>query len=254
MDFNEIIDERYIVDINGTSEGTQRKYFKFGYWYKEDREGNEGLAEYLVANFLTFTDLQPDEYVLYEHGLINGRSDCRSKNFLSGNENFITFYRLYFSEFGKNLAEVLAQMTTMEERIEYTINTIKTLSGVDVTNYLRKIFTLDLITLNEDRHLNNLGLIECDGNFSKAPIFDNGKSLLTTNVSVNWHFSIEDNVKRVIARPFSGSHKKMFDYFGKGFDVDWDAFITWLKYQPASKEKEVFMYQAKFYKEKWKEL
>lgn len=46
----------------------------------------------------------------------------------------------------------------------------------------------------------------------------------------------------------------MFDYFGKGFDVDWNAFINWLQYQPDSKEKEIFLYQAKFYKEKWKEF
>lgn len=249
--FNETIDQRYVVDINGTSEGTQRKYFKDDYWYKEDREGHEGLAEYLISNFLSFTDLAQDEYVLYEHGFINGRSGCRSKNFLQDGENFITFYRLYFSEFGMNMAEVLVKLPNMEERIKYTIDIIFELSGIDVTDYLRKTFTLDLITLNEDRHLNNLGLIGVEDHFSQAPIFDNGKSLLTANVSVNWYFPIEDNVKRVIARPFAGSHRKMFDYFGKGFNVNWDAFIAWLSKQPDSKEKEVFMYQAEFYRKEF---
>ena len=142
----------------------------------------------------------------------------------------------------------------MNERIEHTIQFIKDLAGIDITDYLRKTFTLDMITLNEDRHFNNLGLLEKDSHFRQVPIFDNGNSLLTTNVSVNWHFPVEDNVKRVIARPFSGSHEKMFTYFGKGFDVDWDNFISWLHTQEDSKEKEVFLYQANFYKKKWKEL
>ena len=78
-------------------------------------------------------------------------------------------------------------------------------------------------------------------------IFDNGVSLLTANVSVNWHFPMEENVKRVIARPFSGSHEKMYEYLGKGFSVNWDAFLHWLDGQEDTKEKEVFRYQAQRY-------
>ena len=71
-----------------------------------------------------------------------------------------------------------------------------------------------MICLNEDRHLNNLALIMRGNDFYPAPIFDNGVSLLTANQSVNWNFSIEENVKRVIARPFCGSHEKMV-FFAK---------------------------------------
>jgi len=28
---------------------------------------------------------------------------------------------------------------------------------------------------------------------------------------------MEENVKRVIARPFSGSHDRIYEYFGKGY-------------------------------------
>ena len=252
--FDEQIDKNYIIHLEGSSEGAQRKYFKENYWYKEDKAGHEGQVEFLVSNFLTFTSLDKEEYILYENGSINKKAGCRSKNFLNDGESFVTLYRLYYSEFGKNLASVSAHMPTMDERIEHTIQFIKDLAGIDITDYLRKTFTLDMITLNEDRHFNNLGLLEKDSHFRQVPIFDNGNSLLTTNVSVNWHFPVEDNVKRVIARPFSGSHEKMFTYFGKGFDVDWDNFISWLHTQEDSKEKEVFLYQANFYKKKWKEL
>ncbi len=65
-------------------------------------------------------------------------------------------------------------------------------------------------------------------NFIRPPIFDNGISLLTANQSVNWHFSMEDNVKRVVARPFCGSHEKMVNYLGKGFSVDTTKALAWL--------------------------
>ena len=83
-------------------------------------------------------------------------------------------------------------------------------------------------------------------------IFDS-PCLIKFKCIISWR-PVEDNVKRVIARPFSGSHEKMFAYFGKGFDVDWDNFISWLHTQEDSKEKEVFLYQANFYKKKWKEF
>ena len=64
--------------------------------------------------------------------------------------------------------------------------------------YKRQIFMLDMICLNEDRHLNNLAIIMNGDKFTPAPIFDNGIALLTANQSVNRHFPIADNVKRVV--------------------------------------------------------
>ena len=89
--FDEEIDREYIVSQDGTSEGTQEKYFKDGFWYKLDKNGSEGLVEYLVSGLLSFSDLLPDEYVVYETGTINGRSGCRSRNFLKSGEELITF-------------------------------------------------------------------------------------------------------------------------------------------------------------------
>ena len=117
--FSENIENDYIVIQEGTSEGTQVKYKKDGYWYKKDNRGNEGRAEYLVSKFMQFTTLQENEFISYEEGTINGKSGCRSKNFLDEEEELVTFYRLYYNEVGKDLSKVIANMNTMEERIEY---------------------------------------------------------------------------------------------------------------------------------------
>ena len=43
--FHEYLSESDIVVMDGTSEGTQVKYRKGDYWYKEDNRGREGLTE-----------------------------------------------------------------------------------------------------------------------------------------------------------------------------------------------------------------
>lgn len=241
--FEEEIQEEYIVIQGGTSEGTQIKYRKDGFWYKKDHWGQEGLAEYLSSRLLEYSSLDPAEYILYEQGTINGEMGCRSRDFLKPGEELITFYRLYYNEMGRDLSQVIAGMDEMEERIEYVITFILQSCALDVRDYLRKILTLDMLVLNEDRHLNNLAVISRDNQFIPAPIFDNGVSLLTANQSVNWHFSMEENVKRVVARPFSGSHKKMVEYLGTGFTLDKEGALKWLESEPESRERDVLIYQ-----------
>ncbi len=246
--FYEKISNEYIITQEGTSEGTQIKYKKDGYWYKKDSRGHEGRAEYLVSRLLDFTTLGKEEYIQYEEGMINDCSGCRSRNFLEDGAELITFYRLYYNAMGKNLAQVIAAMDRMEDRIEYVIEFIRQSCGLDIRIYLRKILTLDMIVLNEDRHLNNLALVMRNNNFYPAPIFDNGVSLLTANKSINRHLSIEENVKRVTARPFSGSHEKMVDYLGQGFDIDYEEVMKWIHTEPESFEKEVMAFQLERYK------
>ena len=71
--FKEEIGNEFIVIQEGTSEGTQIKYRKDGFWYKKDNRGHEGRAEYLVSKFMEFTSLKTSEYVTYEEGTINGK-------------------------------------------------------------------------------------------------------------------------------------------------------------------------------------
>ena len=247
--FDEKIGNEYMVFQTGSSEGTQVKFRKNNFWYKKDSQGNEGLAEYLVSRVLKFSNLKKNEFVEYEMGKINGRNGCRSRNFLSEGWSVVTFYRLYYNEFGKNLAEVIAGFESMEERIEYVIRFIKQSCGLDVTDYLRKTLTIDMLVLNEDRHLNNLAVIFAEDHFETAPIFDNGISLLTANKSVNWRFGIEDNVKRVIARPFCGSHEKMVRYLGIGLKIDYQRMYQWLEKEIDSREKEVLQFQLERYRD-----
>lgn len=241
--FRENISEKYLVQMSGTSEGSQRKYFKDGYWYKEDHSGCEGLAEYLVSRLLTFSDLPESDYVLYEQGFINDKAGCRSRDFLQDGDELLTLYRLYYNEFGQDLSAVINKMNDVQMRIEYTLKFVRECCGIDITEYLARVITLDRITLNEDRHLNNLAVIFNGEGYRPAPIFDNGVSLLTANRSVNWHFPIEENVKRVVARPFSGSFDAMYQCLGNAITFRVKDALEWLSTEPQSTEKDVLQYQ-----------
>lgn len=240
--FDEKISAYYLVDTEGTSDGTQHKFLKGGYWYKEDNEGCEGEVEYLISRLLTFSTLNPKDYVLYEQGKINGKFGCRSKSFLSTTQSFVTLERLHGNVAGIPLYEKIKELKGIGAKVAYVLSFCRQTVGLDLTNYFKKVFTLDYIVLNEDRHFHNLGIImNEDGSYAPAPIFDNGKSLLNCNPSVNRDLPIAENIKRVVARPFSGSHREMFEYFGKGFDIDVVKAFQWLKTEPDSFYKQVLV-------------
>lgn len=242
--FNVKITDDFLVDTEGTSDGTQLKFFKDGYWYKEDNEGCEGEVEYLVSKLLTFSTLNAEDYVTYEQGKINGKFGCRSKTFLSPTQSFVTLERLHGNVTGIPLFEKIKEFKGIGGSAKYVIDFCKDTVGLDLTEYFKKVFTLDYIVLNEDRHFHNLGIImDSDGSYKPAPIFDNGKSLLNCNPSINRDLPMQENVKRVVARPFSGSHKAMYKYFGKGFEVDVTKALRWLKTEQNSFYKDVLLYR-----------
>ena len=242
--FNVKITEDFLVDTEGTSDGTQLKFYKDDYWYKEDNEGCEGEVEYLVSKLLTFSTLKPEEYVVYEKGKINGKCGCRSKSFLSTGQSFSTLEKFHTYVTGAPLFEKIKEFNGITNSAPYVIDFFKKETGLDLTVYFKKVFTLDYLTLNEDRHFHNLGIImNGDGSYIPAPIFDNGKSLLNCNLSVNRDLPMEENVNRVVARPFSGSHKTMYEYFGKGFELDIPKALKWLKTEPDSFYKQVLEYR-----------
>ena len=188
------------VNIDGTSEGTQTKFYDKGYWYKTDTF-EEGIVEYLVSKLLTFSTLTKKSYVVYEYGKINGKSGCRSKDFLKPGYELITFERIHQRITGAKLSAKKFEFESMEGYIEYTVDFFRKYLDLDIKKYLKNIITLDYITLNEDRHFNNLAVIYDTKNnkYTTAPIFDNGKSLLNGNRSYRPSFSIDENIKKVIA-------------------------------------------------------
>jgi len=232
------------VLADGTSDGTQDKYFFEDYWYKKDRYGGEGEAEYLAAMIMRNSNLPAESYAIYEKGNINGYAGCRSRNFLNRGENLITLSRLHRRSIGSEIGSALVACTP-EERAEYTVEFVRKYTGLDLSEYLANTFFLDLLILNEDRHFNNLSVVfSAKNGYRIAPIFDNGKALLVGNYSVNDRMSVQEKVRRVIAKPFSGSHMKNYELFSDkcSIRINKDKLLEELKECEASLQKDILLY------------
>ena len=239
------IDDKYIVRDKSSSDGSQAKYYSDSKWYKIDYFGGEAESEYLASLLLACTDLDKESYVSYKKVLINGQVGCVSKDFRTNNEEeFVTFYRLYKNIYGRDLATVTSRMD-YDDAITYVIGFVKKETGLDVTTYLANTFWLDSIILNTDRHFNNYGIIMSGEGYREAPIFDNGKSLLTGESIDLRGVSISDAVKKVYSKSFSSKHMLNYNLLKEHCTISLDKhkLLLALAEQENSLQKQVLEHQ-----------
>lgn len=216
--------ESNIYHLAGSSEGTQVKFFSDGKWFKQDLNGYEGETEYIVSCLLSCSNIS--DYVTYERCMINGKSGCVSENFLRENETFITFERLHFSYTGQHMLDVVMIYSDIRERIEYVKKFIKKNTNLDISACLSKIFSVDALTLNYDRHFNNLGIIyDSEKNvFREAPVFDNGAGLLSNVSKFPVFRSIEENSENIAGQPICANLDLQAYYAGITLQIDYEMF------------------------------
>lgn len=95
-------------------------------------------------------------------------------------QSIITLSHLYKRESEVSLRNLLARQSSDKKRIAYLAEATAELTGLDLfPQYLTLLFEVDALFLNDDRHLNNIAVLECDGKYDYCPIFDNGAGLLS---------------------------------------------------------------------------
>ena len=143
-----------------SSKGNQFKWKQSGIWYKADYAGYEGLAEYMVSHLLQLSDMDDDEYILY---------------------NPVTLERLFLQIHGMSFYESIWKIRDVEERLRYMVDQVEEITSIkDFGKYISKLMTIDAVFLNEDRHLHNVAvLMNGQGEYKLCPIFDNGACLLS---------------------------------------------------------------------------
>lgn len=240
-----VLGGEYLRDMENSSKGTQLKYFRDNLWYKQNQNGYEGKAEMLCSLLMGCTDVE--NYVRYEECRINGRPGCMSHNFLAEGEECVTLQRLYEYHTGGQLYDAVRKQEKVEERILYVIGFVQKATGLDMTNYLSKMLALDMVILNIDRHFHNICLIRKEnGGYRLAPIFDNGAALLSNYGLFPVEDSLEENIRRAVAAPFSGSFWQQAQVLGHNLKISGE---IWDKLQkiPDCRAKQVLVYQLKRY-------
>ena len=196
-----------------SSKGNQEKWYDQApdRWYKLDQFGYEALAETAVSVLLERSNLEtetPFTFVRYrmERLQVHGRerTGCSSKNFLRPGQSLITVNRLLSSHLGKPLREKLTQLSSGKKRAAYLAEATADITGLKrFPQYLTLLFEIDALFCNDDRHLNNIAVIERDGKYDYCPIFDNGAGLLSNTQLSPMDISPPALISALRARPFN---------------------------------------------------
>lgn len=205
-------------DRNTSSLGMQQKYYdaESSYWYKEDYLGTEGLSEYLVTLLLHSSKIphavyEPCTFYIGKRKVIG----CRSKNFLQAGETLKTSYALFKSCKGVDIADVLAPMS-VEDKIKYFVDGMIDMTGLfDFGKYMSCLLQLDAVTLNDDRHFRNICVVlDSQGSYKFAPIFDNGGALLSdkyTYGEISTEEELDEAIASVVPKPFSSDFDEQLE-------------------------------------------
>ncbi|MDO5339560.1 MAG: hypothetical protein Q4E78_05545 [Eubacteriales bacterium] len=181
----ELFEQNIRTNTRQSSKGNQLKWENEGIWYKADYTGYEGLAEYVISHLLKLTNLNEDEYVLYEQEQIKYKrqiyNGVKSRTFIDEDWQIITLERLFKNVYNESLTNVLWHMSDVKERLEFLVNSVKNITGLNnFGEYICRLFTIDAFFLNEDRHMHNIAvLMNGKGRYKYCPVFDNGAGLLS---------------------------------------------------------------------------
>lgn len=244
---NYILSPLAMVKTIGSSKGSQPKFLDNGYWYKKNFKGYEGKAEYLVSKILECSNLS--NYVKYEECLINGAQGCRSADFTKDGEMFMSLEKMHEQYLGTSLADKIAAFSNVEDRVNYTIDFVFQFTALDVSTYFGNTLMLDALTLNSDRHTNNLGVIVNinTGEFREAPIFDNGDSLMSNFILFPPDKEYEENIRNYISFPFSINPLEQIKYLPVTLKLDYNKINNLLTEETPCRAVEVLQKQICVY-------
>ncbi len=196
-----------------SSKGNQEKWYdeKTDKWYKVDRMGYEALTETVVSRLLQYSNIEketPFTFVSYEIEKVRVHSReknaCVSTNFLKKGQSIITISHLLKQSVSKDYMKKLKSLKSDRQRIIYLAETVKEITGLaEFPEYLTLLFEIDSLIVNDDRHLNNIAVIEDNEQFFYCPVFDNGAGLLSDVIDFPMDIEPSGLLKTVKARPFN---------------------------------------------------
>lgn len=225
------IEERFRRQVGHDSLGMTNKYYKEGYWYKQNVVGYEGMSERLCTMILDHSDVS--EYARYEECMINGVTGSRSRNFLEPGETLVTLSRLYDYNYGGDLKNKVHSYANLSDRIRYVLDFVHEGTELDLYSYLGKILKFDMLTYDVDRHFNNLAVIKTQAGYREAPLFDFGGSFFSMQHIFTNEMSLEDKINKMTPQPFASSFEEQAAFFDKvKIAIDIDAIYNEIRKEP----------------------
>ena len=221
--------------ISTSSKGDQSKWRIGDTWVKQNTRGYEGQAEVLASLVLAYSTLKEKDYVKYslcEIVLSDGTTSigCYSHDF-RGKLQEVTLERLFEANFTSTDYVLNDKSLSTGEKFEQIMQQVQDFTGLDVRLDIARLLAFDALTLNEDRHTNNILFLydPVEKSWQLAPIFDNGLSLLSDETDYAPGKPLTILKRKVKAKPFNSSFSKQLAlYTGPAF-IDKQALLKALE-------------------------
>ena len=128
---------------------------------------------------------------------------CICRSYLGENENDISVWKALGNRFQVKKNESARDLFN---RVVECLSAKLRIDKISLENYIKIILTFDYIICNTDRHLNNINFIGNNGVYRFAPIYDNGKSFLSTDAILS-DSNLIDRSNKYKSKPFSSNPK-----------------------------------------------
>jgi hypothetical protein len=202
-----------------SSKGNQEKWLDGNRWYKLNQFGYEALAETVISILLGRSNIESDTpftFTRYRMERMNvhgrDRTGCSSENFLKPGQSIITLSHLFKRLEAESLSSILARLTSDKKRIAYLAEATAEYTGLELfPKYLTLLFEVDALFLNDDRHLNNIAVLQDDSSFDYCPIFDNGAALLSNVQMAPMDIAPKALIQSQKARPFNTTFNRQMN-------------------------------------------
>lgn len=195
-----------------SSKGNQEKWFdaEQNRWYKLDLFGYEALAEVVCSALLQHINLagqglgcavyRMEKLEVHRHLRIG----CSSENFLKDGQAIVTVAGLLKRGCGPDWQSQLKKQPNLAAKVQWLARQVEQLTGLERFGaYLTLLFELDMLFLNEDRHLNNIAVLRCGESFAYCPLFDFGAGLLSNLRDYPLDVAPKSLLGQTLARPLN---------------------------------------------------
>lgn len=166
------------------------------------RESLKEVSAYKLAKAFGLNCVEYRDISIKFKGL--DRKACICKSYLRENENDISVWKALGNRFTIKKGE--SASSSLFSRVVSDVSYRLRLDKDSLSRYIKSILTFDYIICNTDRHLNNISFIENNGVYRFAPIYDNGKSFLSTDAILT-DSDLIDRSNKYKSKPFSSNPK-----------------------------------------------
>ena len=220
------IDDLSALQLGSTSKGNQQKWyckktdeFVKGQFYYQGKYWKDNLVEVIASKLAEQMNLNDVSVVKQETCVVSQYDGVEvdgvcSKNFCKPGQRFVSAARL-----DPTMEDRLFSTRDVEERWNIVSQTIQKITGLNYESHLAAMCLIDYLVGNEDRHLNNFGVLLGSDGFSPAPLFDFGLGLFEHDRRYEG-LPFRDCIKKMQCKPFHADNQKVIDFLANQRMID----------------------------------